>query len=49
MAAVLLACKLGRGEALPSGARVCVGVLALADFEVEFARCSISTTVDDAR
>lgn len=49
MAAVLLACKLGRGEALPSGARVCVGILALVDFEVEFARCSISTTVDDAR
>jgi hypothetical protein len=49
MAAVLLACKLGRGEPLPSGARVCAGILTLADFQVEFARFSISTTVDDAR
>jgi hypothetical protein len=49
MAAVLLARKLGRGEPLPSGARVAVGILALADFEAEFARYGIATTAKDAR
>jgi hypothetical protein len=49
MAAVLLACKLGRAEPLPSGARVGVGILALGDFHVEFARNGISATAEEGR
>jgi saccharopine dehydrogenase-like NADP-dependent oxidoreductase len=43
--AVLLACKLARGEALPPGAQACMGLLNLADFEPEFERWSISTRI----
>lgn len=44
-AAVLLARRLARGEALPVGAYACVGLLTLADFESEFARWQIDSTV----
>ena len=43
MAAVLLAVKLARGQAVPLGARPCVGVLSLSEFEPEFARWGITT------
>jgi NAD dependent epimerase/dehydratase family len=45
MAAVILACRLGRGEYLAPGAQVCTGMLELADFEPEFARWNITTQV----
>jgi saccharopine dehydrogenase-like NADP-dependent oxidoreductase len=38
MAAILLARRLARGEALPPGAHACAGLLALREFEPEFAR-----------
>jgi saccharopine dehydrogenase-like NADP-dependent oxidoreductase len=38
MAAILLARRLARGEALPLGAHACAGLLALREFEPEFAR-----------
>lgn len=38
MAAVLLARRLAGGEAMASGARACMGLLELAEFEPEFAR-----------
>lgn len=38
MAAILLARKLARGPAVPTGARACLGLLTLAEFEPEFAR-----------
>jgi NAD(P)-dependent dehydrogenase (short-subunit alcohol dehydrogenase family) len=47
MAAVILANKLSRGDALMRGARVCMGILELSDFEPEFARWSISTRLTD--
>jgi len=43
--AVLLACKLARQEVLPPGARACMGLLNLADFEPEFARWDISSRI----
>jgi NAD(P)-dependent dehydrogenase (short-subunit alcohol dehydrogenase family) len=43
MAAVLLAVKLARGEPVPTGARPCMGLLRLADFESEFSRWDITT------
>lgn len=42
MAAVLLALKLARGEAVPLGARPCMGMLSLGDFAPEFARWGIT-------
>ncbi len=45
MAAILLARKLARGEALPVGAQPCMGLLRLADFEPEFARWRMHTEV----
>src|SRR5271165_154206 len=48
MAAVLLAVKFNRGEAFVRGARVCMGILSLPDFEAEFARWSISTRLTDS-
>jgi hypothetical protein len=45
MPAILLARRLARGEALPSGAQACVGLLALAEFEPEFARWGMQTDV----
>ena len=47
MAAVILANKLHRGDALMRGAKVCMGILRLSDFEPEFARWNISTRVID--
>jgi hypothetical protein len=47
MAAVILAIKLARGDPFPAGAKVCMGMLGLPDFEPEFARWSISTRVMD--
>jgi hypothetical protein len=44
MAAVLLAIKSSR-EGLPSGARVCTGLLDLKEFDAEFARWHITTQV----
>ncbi|MEP6790714.1 MAG: saccharopine dehydrogenase NADP-binding domain-containing protein [Ramlibacter sp.] len=43
MAAILLARRLAAGEPLPSGARSCVDLLRLADFEPEFARWHMQT------
>ncbi len=48
MAAELLALKIARGAALPAGARPCMGLLGLADFEPEFARWGITTRVEVA-
>lgn len=45
MAAVILANKWRRGDAITPGAKVCMGILELTDFEPEFARWEISTTV----
>ncbi len=47
MAAVILATKLARGDRFPAGAKVCMGMLGLSDFEPEFARWNISTRVMD--
>lgn len=43
MAAILLARRLARGDALPSGAMPCMGLLALEAFEPEFARWGMRT------
>jgi hypothetical protein len=48
MAAVILANKLQRGDALMRGAKVCMGILRLSDFELEFARWNISTRISDS-
>jgi hypothetical protein len=47
MAAVILASKLRRGEVSMRGAKACMGILALSDFEPEFARWNISTRIVD--
>jgi NAD(P)-dependent dehydrogenase (short-subunit alcohol dehydrogenase family) len=47
MPAVILARKLQRGEASIRGAKVCMGILGLSDFEPEFARWNISTRIVD--
>lgn len=47
MAAILLARRLARGEALPVGAHACAGLLTLAEFEPEFARWGMVTDVVD--
>jgi hypothetical protein len=47
MAAVLLAVRASR-QGLPSGAKVCMGMLGLKDFEAEFARWSITTQVSNS-
>lgn len=44
-AAVLLARRFARGEALPTGAHACLGLLSLAEFESEFARWQIDSAV----
>jgi len=46
MAAVLLALKLARDEPLPVGARACLGLLSLSDFELEFSRWAITTRIE---
>lgn len=45
MAAILLARRLARGEQLPVGAQACTGLLALAEFEPEFARWRMATDI----
>jgi hypothetical protein len=45
MAAILLARKLVRGESSVRGAMPCIGLLQLAEFEPEFARCGMSTRI----
>ncbi|MDO9401555.1 MAG: saccharopine dehydrogenase NADP-binding domain-containing protein [Polaromonas sp.] len=45
MAAILLARRLARGEALPPGAHACAGLLALREFEPEFARWGMVTDI----
>jgi len=47
MAAILLARRLARGDALPMGAHACAGLLTLAEFEPEFARWGMVTDVVD--
>ena len=47
MAAILLTCKLASGETIDAGARACIGMLTLAEFEPEFARWNMSTSVDE--
>jgi hypothetical protein len=47
MAAILLARQLARGDALPSGAHACAGLLALPEFDPEFARWGMVTDVID--
>jgi len=44
-AAVLLARRLAAGEPLPVGAHACMGLLTLAEFEEEFARWRIDSTI----
>lgn len=47
MAAVILAQKLQRGIDLGTGAKVCMGMISLREFEGEFARWNISTHVNE--
>jgi hypothetical protein len=47
MAAILLTCKLAAGDLLPHGARPCMGMLKLSDFESEFARWDIKTSIEE--
>ena len=48
MAAVLLAMKIGRGEDLGKGAKVCMGLLTLGEFDNEFARWNITTRASES-
>ena len=47
MAAVILANRDHQGDAVPPGARVCMGLLKLSDFEPEFARWGIKTQISE--
>jgi saccharopine dehydrogenase-like NADP-dependent oxidoreductase len=47
MAAVILANKLNRGDPFAAGAKVCMGLIGLSDFEPEFARWNISTQISE--
>lgn len=47
MAAILLARRLARGDALPAGARACMGLLSLDDFAPEFVRWGMETDLRD--
>lgn len=47
MAAILLAHRLARGDALPVGAHACSGLLALNEFETEFAHWGMVTDIVD--
>lgn len=47
MAAILLARKLAKKQALPVGAMACMGLLTLADFAPEFARWGMVTDIVD--
>ena len=46
MAAILLACRIARGDAPSPGARACLGLLGLQDFAPEFARWNMDTTIE---
>jgi saccharopine dehydrogenase-like protein len=48
MAAVLLAMKLRRGDDMGTGAKVCMGLIALSEFESEFARWGITTQMNES-
>lgn len=48
MAAILLTLKLARGEAIPVGARACVGLLQLAEFAPEFSRWDITHSIEES-
>jgi saccharopine dehydrogenase-like NADP-dependent oxidoreductase len=48
MAAVVLANRCKRGDVFVPGAKVCMGLLELSDFEPEFARWKISTRIKDS-
>jgi hypothetical protein len=48
MAATLLAGKLARAEITERGAYPCMGFLKLAEFEPQFARWRISTTIEES-
>lgn len=45
MAAILLARRLARGDALPTGAHACAGLLTLDEFAPEFARWGMVTDI----
>jgi saccharopine dehydrogenase-like NADP-dependent oxidoreductase len=47
MAAVILANQFIRGDAITPGAKACMGLVGLSDFEPEFARWNISTQVNE--
>lgn len=47
MAAILLARRLARDEALPAGACAAAGLLSLSDFEPEFARWGMQTDLEE--
>jgi hypothetical protein len=49
MAAILLARRLARGQALPHGAHACAGLLALHEFEPEFARWGMVSDIVEER
>jgi hypothetical protein len=48
LAAILLAMKLGRGVDMGGGAKVCMGLIPLSEFEDEFARWNITTQLSDS-
>jgi hypothetical protein len=48
MAAVILALKLRQGGAKVEGAKVCMGLISLREFEGEFARWNITTQLSDS-
>jgi len=47
LAAILVAERLARGDALPRGGQACMGYLELSDFEPEFERLGIKTTITE--
>jgi hypothetical protein len=48
MAAILCALKLGRGGDIGRGARVCMGLIPLSEFEGEFVRWNITSHSSDS-
>jgi hypothetical protein len=48
MAAVVLAKRLRRGGDLGTGAKVCMGLISLGEFEGEFARWGITTELKES-
>jgi hypothetical protein len=48
MAAVLLAMKLGRSAEVSTGAKVCMGLITLREFESEFARWGITSQLTES-